>query len=106
MNSNSVHFCSCALDMDMRRVVGPMVNQSDAPFRVLCLKYGATCAYSEMLYSSRIVREAKYLDAYVPACDAALLGCFCPESTTGLVVQICGYGFCNLNVQLIIVGTY
>jgi tRNA-dihydrouridine synthase 1 len=39
-----------------------MVNQSDPPFRTLCLKYGASCAYTEMLYSSRIVNCYGYLE--------------------------------------------
>ena len=34
-----------------------MVGQSDPPFRTLCLKYGATCVYTEMLYSNLIAHS-------------------------------------------------
>jgi tRNA-dihydrouridine synthase 1 len=76
---------------DLSRVVGPMVNQSDAPFRTLCLKYGSTAAFSEMLFSSRIVKEEKYLDAYLPSCDADLLEGVCVHTKQAApIVQICG----------------
>ena len=68
------------------RVVAPMVSQSDAPFRALCLKYGATCAYSEMLYSTKIMEDAEYLNAYLPIQDHRLVG----YPTHPLVVQLCG----------------
>ena len=77
--------------LDMSRVVGPMVAQSDAPFRILCLKYGATCVYSEMLFSSRIVDDPQYLDAYLPDCDADLLNSVQSVPKRSFVVQICGY---------------
>ena len=54
-------------------IVAPMVNQSDAPFRSLCYKYGATCCYTEMLYSDRIVTDTAYLAAYLPVCDSTYL---------------------------------
>lgn len=76
--------------LDMSRVVGPMVAQSDAPFRVLCLKYGATCVYSEMLFSSRIVNDPHYLDSYLPDCDTDLLHSIDCVARTSFVVQICG----------------
>lgn len=65
-----------------------MVGQSDAPFRALCLKYGASCVYTEMLYSEKIVENETYLDSYFPPCDHLLqkLG----YSTRPVVVQICG----------------
>jgi tRNA-dihydrouridine synthase 1 len=68
------------------RVVAPMVSQSDAPFRALCLKYGATCVYSEMLYSSKIVEDEGYLRAYLTNQDHLLTG----YATRPLVVQLCG----------------
>jgi Dihydrouridine synthase (Dus) len=49
------------ITFDLRFIVAPMVNQSDPPFRTLCLKYGATCAYTEMLYSRRIALSESYL---------------------------------------------
>jgi tRNA-dihydrouridine synthase 1 len=73
---------------DLSRIVAPMVGQSDAPFRSLCLKYGATCAYSEMLSSRKIVEEESYLDCSLPPADHLLqeFG----YQTRPLVVQICG----------------
>jgi hypothetical protein len=56
-----------------------MVNQSDAPFRALCYRHGATCCYSEMLYSDRVVSErlsdgVGYLEAFLPVCDGSFVG--------------------------------
>jgi tRNA-dihydrouridine synthase 1 len=72
----------------LKYVVAPMVAQSDAPFRALTLRHGATTAYTEMLYCDRIVNDITYLDAYLPACDSLL-----EQGISGynpLVVQICG----------------
>jgi tRNA-dihydrouridine synthase 1 len=74
--------------IDISKVVAPMVAQSDAPFRALCLKYGATAVYSEMLYSHRIVHDSDYLPAFLSEHDC----CFeeIGYSTRPLVVQVCG----------------
>ena len=72
----------------VKRVVAPMVGQSDAPFRSLCLKYGATCVYSEMLYSDRIINDENYLDSYLPSCDHDFISL--GYSSRPLVAQICG----------------
>lgn len=72
----------------LQRVVAPMVAQSDAPFRALCLRHGATTAYSEMLYCDRIVADDTYLDAYLPHCDIILEQNI--HAYNPLVVQICG----------------
>jgi tRNA-dihydrouridine synthase 1 len=72
----------------LKYVVAPMVAQSDAPFRALALRHGATAAYTEMLYCDRIVNHITYLDAHLPACDSLL-----EQGIYGynpLVVQICG----------------
>eukprot|EP00601_Ochromonadales_sp_CCMP2298_P017942 CAMPEP_0173224948 /NCGR_PEP_ID=MMETSP1142-20121109/4620_1 /TAXON_ID=483371 /ORGANISM="non described non described, Strain CCMP2298" /LENGTH=472 /DNA_ID=CAMNT_0014153267 /DNA_START=42 /DNA_END=1460 /DNA_ORIENTATION=- len=69
-------------------VAAPMVSQSDAPYRSLCLKYGATCAYTEMLYSDRVVSDPDYLNAYLPAADHIFEQQGYP--TRPLVVQVCG----------------
>ena len=58
-----------SVDFDYRFMVAPMVNQSDPPFRTLCLKYGATCAYTEMLYSHRIAESNDYLSKRLQAVD-------------------------------------
>lgn len=57
------------ITFDLRFIVAPMVNQSDPPFRTLCLKYGATCAYTEMLYSHRIVNSENYLSKRLQEVD-------------------------------------
>ena len=57
------------ITFDLRFIVAPMVNQSDPPFRTLCLKYGATCAYTEMLYSHRIVQSESYLSKRLQEID-------------------------------------
>ena len=59
---------------DTSCLAAPMVNQSDAPFRMLCLNHGATAAYTQMLLAEIIVRDydsgsTSYLDAYLPAVD-------------------------------------
>jgi len=72
----------------LKYVVAPMVSQSDAPFRSLCLKYGATVAYTEMLYSDKVVNDPDYLDAFLPEADGTFVT---NEYKAGpLVVQICG----------------
>lgn len=74
--------------MRLQYVVAPMVAQSDAPFRALCLRHGATTAYTEMLYCDRVVKDPTYLDAHLPQCDSVL-----EQGTLGynpLVVQVCG----------------
>ena len=58
-----------SVDFDYRFIVAPMVNQSDPPFRTLCLKYGATCAYTEMLYSHRVAESNDYLSKRLQALD-------------------------------------
>ena len=63
-----------AISIDFSKVVAPMVNQSDAPFRSLCLKYGATCVYSEMLISDKIVNEESYFDSMISPCDHSFVG--------------------------------
>ena len=90
-----------------RRVGAPMVNQSDAPFRSLCLKYGATVTYTEMLYAGLIAASDSYLLHRLPPVDhtfcvaaggvAASIagsgghqGWGCSYQTRPLVVQICG----------------
>ena len=55
------HVPRAIVPFDFRLIVAPMVNQSDPPFRTLCLKYGASCAYTEMLYSTKIAYSKTYL---------------------------------------------
>uniref|UniRef100_A0A0G4GXB1 tRNA-dihydrouridine synthase n=1 Tax=Chromera velia CCMP2878 TaxID=1169474 RepID=A0A0G4GXB1_9ALVE len=57
-----------------------MVGQSDLPFRLLCRRYGADVAYTEMFYSDRIVNDPSYLPSVLHTH---------PEDTP-LVIQLCG----------------
>ncbi|CCW71568.1 unnamed protein product [Phytomonas sp. Hart1] len=41
-------------------VVGPMVDQSELPFRMLCREYGATLAYTPMLHAKCFKESAMY----------------------------------------------
>ncbi|KAG5471411.1 hypothetical protein LSCM1_01497 [Leishmania martiniquensis] len=41
-------------------VVGPMVDQSELPFRMLCRQYGATMAYTPMLHAKSFSEGAAY----------------------------------------------
>ncbi|KAG5497659.1 hypothetical protein JKF63_03924 [Porcisia hertigi] len=41
-------------------VVGPMVDQSELPFRMLCRQYGATLAYTPMLHAKSFAEGAAY----------------------------------------------
>lgn len=83
---------------DVKKVVAPMVNQSDAPFRTLCFKYGATCAFTEMLYSERIINDDFYLESMIPGQDHCLFNVYSSNDTSSntksltrpLVAQICG----------------
>lgn len=69
-------------------IVAPMVSQSDAPFRTLCLKYGATASYTEMLYTDKVVADQDYLNAYLPHADHTFFGN--QYASRPLVVQVCG----------------
>ena len=69
-----------AITFDPKYCVAPMVGQSDLSFRLLCLKYGATVCWTEMLFSDRIVSDPEY-------CPAALKSC---AADRPLIVQLCG----------------
>lgn len=73
--------------LDTSRVMGPMVNQSDAPFRALALKYGATCVYSQMLFADQIVEQEGYLEAVLPEAD---FSSFPAQLSRPLCIQIAG----------------
>ena len=65
---------------DVSYCVAPMVGQSDLPFRLLCLRHGASICWTEMLFSDRVLTDPGY-------CKHALSSC--PEEES-LIVQLCG----------------
>ena len=67
--------------------MAPMVGVSDAPFRSLVLKYGATWASTEMFYSERIVHDQDYLDQVLPEIDHEFSSSY---PSRRLCVQLCG----------------
>lgn len=93
-NDENLSSSSTVLGVNYARVMAPMINQSDAPFRSLCLRYGATCVYSEMLFSSRIIDLSEgYLDKALPAIDHAFNRSINDNHSypsRPLVAQICG----------------
>jgi tRNA-dihydrouridine synthase len=52
------------------RVVAPMVDQSELPFRLLAKRYGADLAYTPMLHARMTVESPSYLDRAFTTCAA------------------------------------
>lgn len=67
-NDESTHALEAANSMslpDLTHVSAPMVNQSDAPFRLLTRRYGATLTYTQMLEPSRLLNDREYLEFHL-----------------------------------------
>jgi len=47
---------------DLTYIAAPMVKQSDAPFRLLTRRYGATLAYTQMLDPQKLLEDRDYLE--------------------------------------------
>jgi len=62
-----------------KRVLAPMVNQSELPFRMLCRKYNTDLCYTPMFHSKLFATETNYRKRYWSTC---------PEDRP-LVVQFC-----------------
>jgi hypothetical protein len=53
------------------RVVAPMVDQSELPFRMLCRKNGADAAYTPMLHSRLFVDSERYRKEHFTTCPVS-----------------------------------
>lgn len=51
-----------------KRIVAPMVDNSELPFRMLCRKYGAEAAYTPMLHSRIFTESEKYRNEEFTTC--------------------------------------
>lgn len=52
-------------------IVAPMVDFSELPFRLMCLRYGADLCYTPMIHAGQFVQSATL--RYVPALPASVL---------------------------------
>lgn len=53
-------------------IVAPMMDQSELPFRMLCRKYGATGAYSQMFHSRPFAFQAGYRKVEFSTCPVSV----------------------------------
>ncbi|PPR02010.1 hypothetical protein CVT24_011133 [Panaeolus cyanescens] len=53
------------INVDLKYVSAPMVNQSDLPFRLLVRKYGATSTYTQMYIPEKLLNDQDYLEYHI-----------------------------------------
>ncbi|KAI9465322.1 FMN-linked oxidoreductase [Lactarius psammicola] len=73
-----------SLNLDLRYIAAPMVNQSDTPFRALVHRHGATLTYTEMLRPACLLSDPDYLAFHRRALELGR------PSAGPVVVQVCG----------------
>lgn len=73
---------------DLTYTSAPMVNQSDAPFRLLTRRYGTTLTYTQMLDPHRLLNDSNYLHFHLRDLQATHFDW--DSFTRPVVVQLCG----------------
>ncbi|KAG1748297.1 FMN-linked oxidoreductase [Suillus paluster] len=73
---------------DLTYIAAPMVKQSDAPFRLLTQRYGATLAYTQMLDPHKLLEDRDYLEFHQR--DLTLGRGARRGTAEPVVVQLCG----------------
>ncbi|KAG1767964.1 FMN-linked oxidoreductase [Suillus occidentalis] len=69
-------------------IAAPMIKQSDAPFRLLTQRHGATLAYTQMLDPHKLLGDRDYLEFHLRDLTAGRDAC--SEMGEPVVVQLCG----------------